>query len=531
MRESRSNPNVGIVSMRCRGINQRARGRDRVQADVHGLQARRARGRRQRSPAPTRTGRCEMTAAQTIARWSTTASPSTTSRRTSRSTRSSTCSTRSAAGSPPTRSGVAGEGRADDGRARRRAAGDGDRPRRAGCPAANAAFANAMLCHGLDFDDTHSDSVSHVSTVIAPGRARRRRGGRARAARDVARRDRRPATRSCAGSAWRRRASSTAAASTRPRSAASSAASPRSPGSRGARRRRRTTSALGIAGSFAAGSSPISRTARRRSRCTPPGRRTARISRRGSPRTARPGPPSVLEGKFGLYHAFLARRGGRDRHRAASSPTSARAGRRRGSPTSRTRSATSCTARSGATAERGRTDVRARRDRRRRRHRARGRRLARARAGRREDGAALASTRASSRCSTRSRRCSCAGTSASPTSPDEAIADPRVLAVAREGALRDEGLPHLPAGVPRRRARPLARRPHVRGRLPVPEGRAREPAHGRRGAGEVPRERVARARRGRWSTRSRRPSSRSRSRTTSPAALAPLALRRAAAVA
>ena len=24
-------------------------------------------------------------------------------------------------------------------------------------PAANAAFANAMLCHGLDFDDTHSD--------------------------------------------------------------------------------------------------------------------------------------------------------------------------------------------------------------------------------------------------------------------------------------------------------------------------------------------------------------------------------------
>ena len=35
-------------------------------------------------------------------------------------------------------------------------------------PAANAAFANAMLCHGLDFDDTHSDSVSHISTVITP---------------------------------------------------------------------------------------------------------------------------------------------------------------------------------------------------------------------------------------------------------------------------------------------------------------------------------------------------------------------------
>jgi 2-methylcitrate dehydratase PrpD len=25
-----------------------------------------------------------------------------------------------------------------------------------------------MLCHGLDFDDTHSDSVSHVSTVVVP---------------------------------------------------------------------------------------------------------------------------------------------------------------------------------------------------------------------------------------------------------------------------------------------------------------------------------------------------------------------------
>jgi len=37
-----------------------------------------------------------------------------------------------------------------------------------GLPAPNAAFANAMLCHGLDFDDTHSDSVAHVSTVVCP---------------------------------------------------------------------------------------------------------------------------------------------------------------------------------------------------------------------------------------------------------------------------------------------------------------------------------------------------------------------------
>jgi 2-methylcitrate dehydratase PrpD len=38
----------------------------------------------------------------------------------------------------------------------------------AALPAVNAAFANAMLCHGLDFDDTHSDSVSHISTVVVP---------------------------------------------------------------------------------------------------------------------------------------------------------------------------------------------------------------------------------------------------------------------------------------------------------------------------------------------------------------------------
>ena len=40
-----------------------------------------------------------------------------------------------------------------------------------GLPAPNAAFANAMLCHGLDFDDTHSDSVAHI---VDGGRAGRR---------------------------------------------------------------------------------------------------------------------------------------------------------------------------------------------------------------------------------------------------------------------------------------------------------------------------------------------------------------------
>src|SRR5205814_3973179 len=35
-------------------------------------------------------------------------------------------------------------------------------------PAPNAAFANGVLCHGLDFGDTHSDSVLHIGVVVCP---------------------------------------------------------------------------------------------------------------------------------------------------------------------------------------------------------------------------------------------------------------------------------------------------------------------------------------------------------------------------
>ncbi len=39
-----------------------------------------------------------------------------------------------------------------------------------GCrlPAPGAALANGMLIHALDFDDTHSDSIAHVSAVVVP---------------------------------------------------------------------------------------------------------------------------------------------------------------------------------------------------------------------------------------------------------------------------------------------------------------------------------------------------------------------------
>src|SRR3954464_9568520 len=37
-----------------------------------------------------------------------------------------------------------------------------------GARAVDAAFANGVLCHGLDFDDTHAGAASHVSVVVAP---------------------------------------------------------------------------------------------------------------------------------------------------------------------------------------------------------------------------------------------------------------------------------------------------------------------------------------------------------------------------
>jgi 2-methylcitrate dehydratase PrpD len=37
-----------------------------------------------------------------------------------------------------------------------------------GAPPAEAALANGMLCHGLDFDDTHADSICHVGVVVSP---------------------------------------------------------------------------------------------------------------------------------------------------------------------------------------------------------------------------------------------------------------------------------------------------------------------------------------------------------------------------
>ncbi|HSK16712.1 MAG TPA: MmgE/PrpD family protein [Gaiellaceae bacterium] len=172
----------------------------------------------------------------------------------------------------------------------------------AGMPAANAAFANAMVCHGLDYDDTHSDSVAHVSVVTCPASL---------------------ASAEAAGASGRDALAAIVAANevvTRIGMAASglfhkrgfhptavcgvfgaTAAAARLDGLDA----ERAASALGIAGSLASGvfaylddgtpTKPI-----HPGWAAHGGILAARLAAHGAE-----GPAGVLEGRFGLYHAFL----------------------------------------------------------------------------------------------------------------------------------------------------------------------------------------------------------------------------------
>ena len=300
-----------------------------------------------------------------------------------------------------------------DGRARRGATGDRDRLDRR-LPAANAAFANAMLCHGLDFDDTHSESVSHVSTVISPAAlaaAEQAGAGGGRYARRNRRRQRGRLPDRDGGAGQ----PSTHGASIPPRSAACSAASRRSAGSRALTPRRRRARSESRGRSRAA-CSPISRTGHRRSRCTRPGRHMAPTWLRGSPRTGRLGRRRYSRGNSGSTTHFSAPRTAR----STSPPSSPISASRWETPRIAYKPFPVCHfmhGSLGATAEAAAGGRSRRRDRGRARLRPGSGRVARARACRPEARRRVRSTKASSRCSTRWRRCSCAATSPSPTSP------------------------------------------------------------------------------------------------------------------
>jgi 2-methylcitrate dehydratase PrpD len=173
----------------------------------------------------------------------------------------------------------------------------------ASLPAPNAAFANAMLCHGLDYDDTHSESVSHVSVVVCPAALATAE------AQDASGADLLSAI--VAGNEVVTRVGMAAPGLFHQRGFhptaicgifGGTAAAARLLGADAAT----TASALGIAGSFAGGLFAYLDDATATKPFHPAwaahgSTLAARLATLGGE-----GPPGVLEGRFGLYHAFLA---------------------------------------------------------------------------------------------------------------------------------------------------------------------------------------------------------------------------------
>ena len=172
-------------------------------------------------------------------------------------------------------------------------------------PAPNAAFANAMLCHGLDFDDTHSDSVSHVSAVVGPASLA--------AAEESGSSGRELVTAIVGGNEVVIRVGMAASGAFHKRGFHPTAICGIFGGTTAACRLggvepERAASAMGIAGSFAGGLFAYLEDGTATKPMHPAwASHGALLATRLSALGAE-GPPSVLEGKFGLYHAFTDQR-------------------------------------------------------------------------------------------------------------------------------------------------------------------------------------------------------------------------------
>ena len=173
---------------------------------------------------------------------------------------------------------------------------------RSALPAANAAFANAMVCHGLDFDDTHSDSVAHVTVVTGPtalaaGEALEASGRDVLAAMVGANEIVARVGMAATGLFHKRGFHPTAVCGIFGATTATARL--------GGLGEERTASALGIAGSLASGifayledgtpTKPIHPAWAAHGAVL-----ASRLAEHGAE-----GPPSVFEGRFGLYHSFL----------------------------------------------------------------------------------------------------------------------------------------------------------------------------------------------------------------------------------
>jgi 2-methylcitrate dehydratase PrpD len=172
----------------------------------------------------------------------------------------------------------------------------------AALPAPNAAFANAMLCHGLDYDDTHSDSVSHVSVVVCPAALATAEAQGASGSELL--------TAIVGGNEIVTRVGMAASGQFHARGFHPTAVCGIFGGTAAAARllgadAATTASALGIAGSFAGGLFAYLDDATATKPFHPAwaahgSTLAARLASLGGE-----GPPGVLEGRFGVYHAFL----------------------------------------------------------------------------------------------------------------------------------------------------------------------------------------------------------------------------------
>jgi len=171
-----------------------------------------------------------------------------------------------------------------------------------GLAAPNAAFANGMLCHGLDFDDTHSDSVSHVSTVVVPAAAAlaEARGADGRELLTAIVAGNEIVTRigmATPGAFHRRGFHPTAICGIFGATAAAARLSGLSVAE--------TASALGIAGSMASGLFAYLDDATATKPIHPAWAAHGALVAVRLAALGAEGPPGVLEGRFGLYHAFV----------------------------------------------------------------------------------------------------------------------------------------------------------------------------------------------------------------------------------
>jgi 2-methylcitrate dehydratase PrpD len=170
-------------------------------------------------------------------------------------------------------------------------------------PAPSAAFANGMLSHGLDFDDTHAGSVSHVSAVVCPSalasaEAAGTGGGELLAA-------------IVAGNESVARVGMAVPGAFHARGFHPTAVCGIFGGTVAAARlvgagRDAAASALGIAGSFAGGLFAYLEDGTATKPMHPAWAAHGALLAVRLASLGAEGPPSVLEGRFGLYHAFVA---------------------------------------------------------------------------------------------------------------------------------------------------------------------------------------------------------------------------------